>query len=581
MYDEMKKFASSLSLVAWVALVPLLAACNEFFEPEADNVLPESSYIDKESEMYRGYLGICTRMQEVGDQAIYLTDTRCNYLETTGNAPVELQNLCRYEPTDGNSYADPTGYYAVVVACNDFLSKMDEFVERMDGALSDSAKVHIPRLVSCTLRHKVWAYTMLGRIYGEAYWFDTPVTELSSLDDVTKFEHLDMKGISDRCIELLDNGIECCGQLVPANLTMDWTYWVDPVNGNDDYDYWKYMTPPWLPMRAELASWRTAYEDEASARADWQWVRDNVLGFLTDALVKGSDWYSCSMQNVVAYAQIFCTEQVYREQQIMGAVFYDYQNGQTNRLVQYFCPEYPSTDCYYLKPSEAALDIYGESDLRGGTQELMCRTIAGQLAFSKYYYTRLNNKGYLRTKIFEIEPTIPLYRSHELHFLLAEAENHLGHWDAARTLLNTGILNRFPGGSSTLPTDSIDGDRAWDERYADWFAPSGGYGDIGIVGCCRGTEYDLPALADGASAEEQFDFAFDEERIRTYDIALATEFMKEYIGEGKSYSYLVKMAERYDDSDIIFDLIKRKYDASLQSKVKQSLLSKRFIDWNL
>ena len=168
-----------------------LASC-QFFETDPNSVLNEDQYMSKESEMYRGFLGIVTRMQEAGDHAIFLTDTRSNYLETTGNAPIALQNIYRYEATDGNEYADPKPYYALIVSCNDFMTKMDEFYREVDGALSDSAKVHIPRLVSSALRHKAWGYYMLGRIYGEAYWLDTNMTELEDLSNFTK---LDMKGI--------------------------------------------------------------------------------------------------------------------------------------------------------------------------------------------------------------------------------------------------------------------------------------------------------------------------------------------------------------------------------------------------
>ena len=573
-------FTFHYSLFTFILL--LLSSCDGLLGTDPDNILDESDYIAKESEMYRGYLGIVTRMQEVGDHAIFLTDPRCNYLEPTGNAPVALQNLAAYAPTDGNEYADPTGYYAVVVACNDFMQQMDDFCQRVQGAMSDSAKVHVPRLISSAVRHKVWAYYMLGRIYGEAYWFDTPMTAVEDLDDATVFQHLDMKGICDRCIDLLDNGVTLCGQHIPADLEMNWPYWVDPVNGNDSYSYWRYMTPPWLPLRAELASWRTAYEDAAAATADWQWVRDHVLAFLNNAIVtRGSEWYSCSMQIVVASPTIFCTEQVGREQQILGAVFYDYQNNQKNRLVQYFCPEYPG-DGYYLRPAQSALDAYSESDIRGGAQRLMSNTLGGELAFCKYYYTRLNNQGYLRSKLYEIEPAIPLFRGHDLHFLLAEAENHLGHWDAAATLLGEGFLNRFPGGATTLPTDSLAGAPCFDPSYSNWFASAGGYGDIGIVGANRGRQYVLSTLPADATAAEREAFAFSPERIREYDMALADEYLKEFTGEGKAYSYLVKMAERYGhDYTIVYDRVKAKYDAAHAATVEASLRDGYFIRWNL
>ena len=563
-----------------MAVLLVLASC-QFFETDPNSVLNEDQYMSKESEMYRGFLGIVTRMQEAGDHAIFLTDTRSNYLETTGNAPIALQNIYRYEATDGNEYADPKPYYALIVSCNDFMTKMDEFYREVDGALSDSAKVHIPRLVSSALRHKAWGYYMLGRIYGEAYWLDTNMTELEDLSNFTK---LDMKGICDYCIDLLDNGIELCGQQIPANLEMDWTYWVNPMGGNAAYSYWNLMTPKWINLRAELASWRTNYEDEAAAKADWQWVRDNVLQFLTNSLVNGGNWYSCTMQIIIEYPNIFWTEQVSYEHQILGAIFYDYQNKQTNRLVQYFCPEYPA-DGYYLKPSEKIMYIYNESDIRGPHQRLVSNTLGGQLAFSKYFYTRLNNQGYLRQNIFEIQPSIPIFRGHDLHFLLAEAENHLGHWDAAKTLLNNGMLNRFPGGRLTVPNDSIDGDALWSPLYyanedVNWFAPAGGYGDIGIVGANRAKEYDLPVIAEDATDAEKLAFAFDPDRIKAYDMALADEYLKEFTGEGKSYSYLVKMAERYGkDYQVIFDRVKAKYDDA--SQVESSLQQKYFIDWTL
>lgn len=567
----------------------LTTSCDDFFETNPANIMNDEDYMGKESDIYRGYLGIQTRMQEVGDQAMILTDTRCQYLETTGNAPVALQNINNYEPTDGNTYADPTGYYAVVVACNDFLTKIDDFYTEVNGVVSDSAKVRIPRLVSGALRYKVWAYLMLGRIYGEAYWYDTSNTELVSLSDTKTFEHLDMKGICDKCIDLLDNGITLCGQQIPADLTMDWTRWVEPLVGDANYDYWKYMSPDWLCLRAELTTWRTNYEDAAAAKADWQWVRDNVLQFLYDQTnLKWYNYATC-MTLTLYYAQMFYGEGAVEDNiytgsgdghlQTLSAIYYDYDNFQRNRIVQYLCPEYPG-DGYYLRPSEYAMSQYNSSDLRGETQKLMVTRYNEGLALTKFYYTRYNSRGYLRTKIFEIEPQIYLYRGHELHYWLAEAENHLGHWQVCDALLNDGVLNYFPGGVNTLPKDSIDGDRMWDERYSSFFAASGGYGDLGLTGTVKGALHDLTQLPDGG---DTLAFAFDEDRIKEYDLALADEFLKEFTGEGKSYSYLCKMAERYGkDYTVIYDRIKGKYENSgNQQKVQSSLQQKYFIDWNL
>ena len=564
-------------------------SCDDFFETNPDNVLNSEDYIEREAEMYRGFLGIITKMQEVGDHAMWLTEPRCNFLETTGNAPVALQNLNNYASTDGNEYADPTGYYSVVASCNDFIHKMEEFYIGIDGAISDSAKVHFPRLISSTLRLKTWAYYMLASIYGEAYWYDVNLTEVEDLGSAT-FERLDVKGICDRAIDLLDNGITVAGIHIPATLDMDWGRWVDPVNGNTAYDFWKQMTPPWLVLRAEFTSWRANYQsDPMLKKADYQWVRDNVSRFITDAiLTRGFDYYTCTMHTVLRYSDIFYSEQVGYDQQMLGAIFYDYQNKQYNRLVQYLCPEWPG-DGFYLKPSAYAQGKFSEADIRGPHQKLVTNILGGEECLTKFYYTRVNNQGYLRTKLFEIEPTIPLFRGHHLHFLLAEAENHLGHWHVAKTLLNKGILETFPGGYTTLPTDSLDGDLIWSTDYVEWFAASGGYGDIGIVGAARAEEYNLTTFEDyaatlpeGADMEQaKLDFAYSEERIKEYDMALADEYLKEFTGEGKSYTYLVKMAERYGDYRVIYDRVAGKYSADKQAQVENSLKEKYFIDWTL
>jgi hypothetical protein len=103
---------------------------------------------------------------------------------------------------------------------------------------------------------------------------------------------------------------------------------------------------------------------------------------------------------------------------------------------------------------------------------------------------------------------------------------------------------------------------------------------LGLTGTVKGTLHDLTQLPDGG---DTLAFAFDEDRIKEYDLALADEFLKEFTGEGKSYSYLCKMAERYGkDYTVIYDRIKGKYEnTGNQQKVQSSLQQKYFIDWNL
>lgn len=583
-------------LLLSVAALPL-AACDDFFNTDPDTLINVDEYISDENEMYRGFLGIITRMQNAGDHAIFLTDTRCNFLETAPNAPVALQDIYAYKSTDGNEYADPSCYYEIIVVCNDYLAKMEEYIQKVGAGISEVGAGNFPKLISSTLRIKVWAYYMLGRIYGEAYWFDDPLEEKKELDDSSVFTYLpDMRAIVDRCVALLDNGIDLAGEHYTADLEMDWPAWIDPETQDAAYEYWDYLTPPWMLLRAELVSWRGEH-------ADWVWIKDNILQFIymiygnnvgyiphmngnydsdneSENIGNAKRFYSCSIPNQHQYYNNFFTEQVGSPYLLICGLMYDYDNHQRNRLVQYFCPAYPG-DGFYLQPSQYGISQYSDTDIRGLTQMQTMYSINGTVAFTKYYYSREGGHSprYLRTNIFEIEPTIPLFRGHDLHFLLAEAENHLGNWHPAKVLLNNGLENEFPDrGTKPLPEGE-----GWDDRYLSWFGTSGGYGDVGIAGMALGNEHPLPVPdGNGSFVDDEGNTYTEQERMKAYDLALADEYLLEYTGEGKAYSYLCKMAERYGDPDIVADRVAPKYPDALQAGVRASIATDGyFIKWNL
>lgn len=544
-----------------------LVSCTEFFDTDPDNITNTDDYISKDDEMYKGYLGILTKMQQAGDQAIFLTDTRADYLEVTGNAPVELQDIYNYKDTKGNTYADPLCYYAVVIACNDFIHKMDAYRSRIGNSMDSTRRTDYIGLLSSAIRIKVWAYYTLGRIYGKAYWFDAPLVDLSNLNDPTTFTLLtDMASIVNKCLSLLDSGVVMSNkQRIPANVEMDWANWLDPESANQaSYRHWSYLTPNWQLLRCELLSWRGQPDD-------WKCIMDSLQTFIHTAQSKPADsyitdpnsMYACNIPLTGRYYQQFYTEQIGNPYQLVSGIMYDYENDQTNRLVEYFCPTYPGK--YYLRPSNYAIGKYIESDSRGLTQKICMNIINGDTCFTKNYYFR---GAYLKTKIFEIMPTIILQRGIDMHFLLAEAANHVGNWRLAKCILNQGVTNEFTY-ASYKPSD-------WSALLDTWWGPNGGYGDVGIVGCVRGANHDLPTPDDpGYSLSES-------ERIKLYDLALADEYLLEYTGEGKSYSYLVKMAERYHTPSIIADRVVAKYPVYKQAEIRSTIETGGYwVDWDL
>ena len=70
------KIKNIIPSIGLLTLTMAFNSCSDYFDTNPKNIINEGDYIAEEDEMYKGFLGIFNRMQEAGDQAIFLTDTR-------------------------------------------------------------------------------------------------------------------------------------------------------------------------------------------------------------------------------------------------------------------------------------------------------------------------------------------------------------------------------------------------------------------------------------------------------------------------------------------------------------------------
>ena len=530
-----------------VLMMLFLAGCDQYFDTDPDDIINTDDYISSQSEMYSGYLGIITKIQEVGDQAIFLTDTRGDFLVPTSNAPEELWNIYHYGNTAGNSFADPAGYYAVIIACNDYFRKMFEYKDEVGDDMDETTERNCNALISGALRIKAWAYLTLGKIYGQAVYFDDPVTDLKELNNSGVFTVLSsLDAIIDKCFGLLDAGMNG----IDGTHVMDWGLWLNPEDPDDaSYVSWDYITPDYLCLRSELC---------LLAGRDYTWVREHILELLSETFSEDSYRYRLSAGFTNNYYRIFAEGSFYSREAI-ASVIYDYSNNQTNNVITYFGKRFPAK--YLFRPSTYAMGKYGENDTRAWGAYFTVQD--GDTVVTKYHI------NYRWRQPYQSDPSIPLQRAHDLHFMLAEAENHLGHWDQAESLLNGGIYGRFP--ALAVDTALV----GWDVRYQS-FLDNASYPNTGICGCTNATQHDLPKPTD-----EGYDLT-EEERIRTYDMALLDEMLLENAAEGRSYGMMLRMARRYNDYSIIADRVCPKYPASERESVRSAILSGAYyVDWDL
>lgn len=547
----MKKLFFNISFVVMALMgVAVLASCSDYFNPETDDELDGKKYISSSTEMYTGFLGIMTKLQAVGDKEILLTDTRADLLEPTTQSSADIIALYNYDKDlQGNPYANPAGYYEVIIACNDYLAKMKEYKSKpnVDQTVYES-------LVSSVTRIKVWTYKTIGEIYGKAVWFDDPITKVSAIRDSTNYQVLDMPQLVDKCLDVMDNGVDG----VPANKTIDWIAWLDPQNvssvANSQYRKWNWMVPPYEGVLAELCLWKGAYLDAAGADATsyYQRAADQLLKalnvYIDDENYSGnSPYYLPCATTPGHYKSFWDWEQPYQAEAVC-ALIYDYTNNQTNTLLKHFSNEYPNQ--YQLRPNELEMEHYSDKTFNpGGTDgDTRTKCLFGKSGGEDYIAKFRPVGSTHRANAFQDDVHIYLYRATQYHMMLAEALNHLDRFKALDAVLNTGV--KATEYSETDPewrgfTQNWTSSAAWGTRK---------YPSMGIRGCLNlnavGILKNIAQLGSRKATE------------RHNDELILNEIMMEFACEGKTYPAMNRMAVRYGDPSIIASRVCRKYEGT-------------------
>ena len=326
----------------------LMAACSDFFDPSTDDEFNGEDGFTSNTEMYTGFLGVMTKLQAVGDKEILLTEPRGELIETSDESTSELIALYNYDQNlQNNSYANPAGYYEVIIACNDYLKNMEAY-KTEPNVDSDAWKA----LVASTVRTKVWAYKTLAEIYGQAVWFDDAITEVTDIKQGDKFQLLQLPELIDRCYQLLTTGYDG----VNTDQEINWYEWLDPTHtvalASSEYRKWNYIVPPYAGLLAELCLWKGAVLDGAStagssaAATYYKQAADVLLKKLGEQINVTSDpgsnvYWLPSAATPGHYSPIWNYAQPYPYEAV-SAIIYDYTKNQTNTLLKHFSNEYPN-----------------------------------------------------------------------------------------------------------------------------------------------------------------------------------------------------------------------------------------------
>ncbi|MGN0220833.1 MAG: hypothetical protein ACI4BA_01750 [Prevotella sp.] len=541
-----------------------LSSCDDFFDPDTDDELNGEDYISSDTEMYTGFLGIMTKLQSIGDKEILLTDTRAELLEPTEDSNPELISLYNYDNSlQGNSYADPSGYYEVVIACNDYLAKMGNYRNTPgvdDGIWQD--------LVSSAIRIKVWTYKTIAEIYGQGVWFDDPITKVTDITAANGFTKMELPQLIDKCLELMDNGMYG----VTTDRTIDWIAWLDPSNvtniANSTYRKWNWMVPPYEGIYGELCLWKGACLDSdfagntqnPASKAYYEKAADVLLGIINyyvDNYYSSGYWLPTDY-TPGRYSSYWNSAQPFQAE-VVSALIYDYTKNQTNTLLKHFSNEYPNK--YWLRPSETGVGRFLDTDFNPGatTQDYRYKCMFGTNNGQNYISKFRPVGSSVRTNAYQDDVHVYIYRATQYHMLLAEALNHLSRFTAMNGVFNTGVKKEI----------YVDGAPEWKGFSRNWTSDAEWgtrkYPSAGLR-CCYGLSA-RPVKTNILELGEKGTMKFN-------DLAILDETMLEFACEGKTYASMNRMAVRYNDPAIVADRVCPKYEATGKSgEIRSKIMS--------
>ena len=556
----MKKYSIFSLLLSVVAM----SSCDDFFQPETEDALSGDKYMSSITEMATGYLGILTKMQAIGDKEIYLTDTRGDMLEPTEQSIAPLIALYNYDDDlTGNEYADPAGYYDVVIACNDYLYKMEHFRANYPEVVNEKVD-YFRGLYASAIRVKAWAYMTLAEIYGQALWFDDPIHSFKDVNDASVFTPMKTGELVQKCISMLQTDVTIDTITISPKETFSWISWIDPSNvnniSNSNYRYWNMTTPSFEPLMARLQIWNAACLEGAGNKVEaqlaYQEVVNQLLPFLQSYWAQFSHYWKRCPTTPGHLASFWNNSTPYQEE-VVGAIIYDYTKNQTNQLLYHFSNEYPNK--YLLRSNEYARERYkdkdynpslGEGDKRLG---LTTKEVNGQWCISKY---RPNSN--VRANAYQDDVHIYTFRCSELFLWLAEALNHLGRYEAVNRIINSGFSSADYDMLLALQNGDAEG---YTEAQYHEFAGFNTYWAIPTATDKYGTYTGFRKCLDNLETVDVWNTEghTEAEAQLHNDQILAREWTLEFPAEGKSYPNLVRMAERYNDAAMVSDYVTIKY----------------------
>jgi hypothetical protein len=163
----------SLLPVGLLAIFLSFASCEKMLELPNDSLLPEDKAFVDEFSARSSVMGVYALLQDVAQQLIILGELQGDLLTVTENADNDLRQLNEHRADARNSYTDPSGFFKVIVNCNEVLQKIHLARENDENISNLELATYLAELKLI----RAWVYFKMVQIYGQVPYFEEPLSD--------------------------------------------------------------------------------------------------------------------------------------------------------------------------------------------------------------------------------------------------------------------------------------------------------------------------------------------------------------------------------------------------------------------
>lgn len=483
-------------LVLGTSLIAFTSCKDDFFvEKAGDRITPDQHYYTI-NDANVSMEGAIVLLQDAMPRLIVLEGLRSDEMDITDNSNSYLREINNQVFSKGNPFIDPADLYKIIINVNEVLANLD-LVESRDRKF-DERTAHQYKGALIGLRS--WTYLTLVRMFNQAAYFETSLTELPSN---------------------LNQNIMGKQQII-EKLIEDVTPYIHSTTQYEELRIKHYMNTK--ALLGEL------YLENGNYAMAAQYLKLACESYLNQpAMLKVDKTYRDA-----AWGTMFLNAESQQIENI-SVIPFSRSEQQNNPLATWFGFDRD----YLIRPSNIVLDSFvSQVTSAGDTMDVyrIANSIGGEIIYGPDSIVSNINTYIAKYAVDPNDPTssdIIISRAADIHLMLAEAYNRMADetsQEYALMLLNQGVNKENP-----KPAE-----------FSKWS------GNLGI----RGRAYLASRMV-----PERDSIPLEERTLLIEDLIMSERAM-ELAFEGKRWTDLVRVAERRNDPAYLADKVAAKFQGT-------------------